>query len=402
MTRHPVRIATIAVACAALTATGAAVGLAETNSTAKELALWAIAPQQTVTKQTDAQDEYNKEHGRPTPTPELLQPTPDPQLTSYEPLGRNALRGTYNCGASDVLAALSKDWIAEFTRMYPKVSINVDPPYAGSLGALALIDGKLDCVFVSRELKPSDDVAFRDKFGYGPTSIPISGGSYRHFGFLDSMGFVVNKDNPINKLSFDQLDRLLSTTHHRGGTPIRTWGDLGLTGEWQDKPIHIYGIKPWNGFEEFVRERVLNYNGERGEWRSAIPVGAEPADPDVSWDTTVFNQATHVDEDRYGIAYTGMAYVDRPVKVLSLSNHDNDPAYAPTYENVASAQYPLSRLVYLNVNKKPGEQLDPVLRELTKFIISKQGQQVVGNQGVFLPLRGFQSDASSKQLATLP
>ncbi|WP_323095311.1 PstS family phosphate ABC transporter substrate-binding protein [Intrasporangium sp. YIM S08009] len=269
MRRHPLRLATIGVACAALTATGAAVGLAETNTTAKELALWAIAPQVTVTKQTDAQDEFNKEHGRPTPTPELLQPTPDAALAAYQPLKQNALRGTYNCGASDVLAALSKDWIAEFTRMYPKVTINVDPPYAGSLGALALIDGKLDCVFVSRELKPSDDASFREKFGYGPTSIPISGGSYRHFGFLDSMGFVVNKDNPINKLSFDQLDRLLSTTHHRGGTPIRTWGDLGLTGEWQDKPIHIYGIKPWNGFEEFVRERVLNYNGERGEWRSA-------------------------------------------------------------------------------------------------------------------------------------
>jgi phosphate transport system substrate-binding protein len=402
MRKHPVRLATIVVACAALTATGAAVGLAETNTTAEDLALWAIAPQTTVTKQTEEQDAYNKEHGRPTPTPELLQPTPDPKLAGYTPLGPNKLHGTYNCAASDVLAALSKDWISQFTRMYPKVSINVDPPYAGSLGALALIDGKLDCVFVSRELKPSDDAAFREKFGYGPTSIPISGGSYRHFGFLDSMGFVVNKANPINKLSFDQLDRLLSTTHHRGGTPIRTWGDLGLTGEWQDKPIHIYGIKPWNGFEEFVRERILNYNGERGEWRSATPVGSEPADPDVTWESTVFPQAKHVEDDKYGIAYTGMAYVDKPVKVLSLSEHDNGPAYAPTYENVASAEYPLSRLVYFNVNKKPGQNMDPVMHELVKFIISKQGQAVVGKQGVFLPLRGFQSSASAEQLASLP
>jgi phosphate transport system substrate-binding protein len=402
MKPRPVRLATILVTCAALTAAGAVSALAEPDLTAKELAVWAIAPQKTVTKQTEEQDAYNKEHGRPTPTPELLQPSADPSLPAYKPIGRNKLRGTYDCGASDVLAALSKDWVTEFTRMYPKVRINVDPPYAGSLGALALIDGKLDCVFVSRELKPSDDVAFRAKFGYGPTSLPISGGSYRHFGFLDSMGFVVNNANPINRMSFDQLDRLLSTTRNRGGAPIRTWGDLGLTGEWKDKPIHIYGIQPWNGFEEFVRERVLNYNGNRGEWRPAVATASEPADPNVSWETTVFNQAKHVSQDPYGIAYTGMAYVDQPVKVLSLSNHDNDPAYAPTYENVASAQYPLSRLVYFNVNKKPGRAMDPVMQELVKFIISKQGQRVVGNQGVFLPLRGFQSADSAQQLRSLP
>ncbi|MGZ0147747.1 PstS family phosphate ABC transporter substrate-binding protein [Kribbella sp. WER1] len=396
MRHRPVRLATILATCAALTAAGAVSALAVPDLNAKELAIWAVAPQQTVTKQTDEQDKYNQEHGRPTPTPELLQPSLDSSLAAYKPLGKNKLSGTYNCAASDVLAALSKDWVTEFTRMYPKVKITIDPPYAGSLGALALIDGKLDCVFVSRELKPSDDVAFRAKFGYGPTSIPISGGSYRHFGFLDSMGFVVNASNPINKLSFDQLDRLLSTTHNRGGTPIRTWGDLGLTGEWKDKPIHIYGIQPWNGFEEFVRERVLDYNGNRGEWRAA------GTDPQVSWDTTVFKQAQRVTTDPYGIAYTGMAYVDQPVKVLSLSNHDNDPAYAPTYENVASAQYPLSRLVYLNLNKAPGRAMDPVLQELIKFVISKQGQRVVGNQGVFLPLRGFQSAASAQQLRSLP
>ncbi|MFD7154181.1 PstS family phosphate ABC transporter substrate-binding protein [Kribbella sp. NPDC059898] len=396
MRQRPVRLATILVTCAALTAAGAISALAVPDLNAKELTIWAVAPQQTVTKQTGEQDKYNQEHGRPAPAPELLQPTLDSSLPVYKPLGRNQLRGSYDCGASDVLAALSKDWVREFTRMYPKVTINLDPPYAGSLGALALIDGKLDCVFVSRELKPSDDVAFRAKFGYGPTSIPISGGSYRHFGFLDSMGFVVNASNPISKLSFDQLDRLLSSTHNRGGTPIRTWGDLGLTGDWKDKPIHIYGIKPWNGFEEFVRERVLDYNGNRGEWRSA------DTDPQVSWDTTVFKQAERVKNDPYGIAYTGVAYVDQPVKVLSLSNHDNDPAYAPTYENVASAQYPLSRLVYLNLNKTPGRSMDPVMQELIKFVISKQGQGVVGKQAVFLPLRGFQSAASAQQLTSLP
>ncbi|MGW1706065.1 hypothetical protein ACWCP8_11050 [Streptomyces sp. NPDC002206] len=119
-----------------------------------------------------------------------------------------------------------------------------------------LIKGKLDCVFVSRELKPADIQGFHDAFGYDPLSIPISGGSYRHFGFLDSVGFMVNKKNPVDKLSLDPLDAVLSTTHNRGGKAATTWGDLRATGDWADKPIHIVGLQPWNGFEEFVRERV--------------------------------------------------------------------------------------------------------------------------------------------------
>ena len=79
--------------------------------------------------------------------------------TEQAPRNVRLRRVRRTCGALEGLGD-------QFTRMYPKVRINVDPPYAGSLGALALIDGKLDCVFASRELKPSDDVAFRNKFGH--------------------------------------------------------------------------------------------------------------------------------------------------------------------------------------------------------------------------------------------
>jgi phosphate transport system substrate-binding protein len=301
-----------------------------------------------------------------------------------------------------VLADLSKRWIAALNRYYPRVHISVDPPYAGSLGALELIKGNLDCVFVSRELKPTDVQGFHDAFGYDPLSVPISGGSYRHFGFLDSVGFAVNKANPIEKLSFDQLDSILSTTRTRGGAPIRTWGDLGLTGEWADKPIHIYGLKPWNGFEEFVRERVLSYNGHRGEWRSAEPTPNAPADPDVHWETTVFKLAGEIANDPLALGYTGMAYVDAPVKLVSLSDHTGDPAYAPTYENVATATYPLSRVTYFNANKKPGQPLRPALAELLRFILSRQGQQVVSDQAIYLPLRAGQVASSRQKLDSAP
>lgn len=363
------------------------------GKTAESLALWAVPPLKPNAPQTEEEKEEGQKHGRTLPEPELLQPKLDPALSNYRSLpNKNALSGNYKCGASDVLVDLAKRWTADFEKRYPRVNFTLEPPYAGSLGTLELIDGKLDCVFVSRELKPSDIEGFRDANGYDPTSIPISGGSYRHYGFLDSMSFITHKDNPLEKLSFDQLDSILSTTRNRGGEAITTWGQLGLTGEWADKPIHIYGIKPWNGFEEFTRQRVLNADGKRGEWRSP------ENDPNVHWDEKVFDVAGNVAKDPYAIGFTGNAYVDSPVKMIALSEHPGDPAYAPTHENVASAKYPLSRLTYFNLNRDPRKPMNPVLKEFLKFVLSKQGQQHVTNQGVFLPLRGFQADASHGKL----
>lgn len=331
--------------------------------------------------QTPRDEELGRTQGRRLPPPEILQPTLDVELRDYRS-SDVALSGNYKAASSDVLPGLVKHWIAEFRAIYPNVNIDLEPPYAGSLGAKELIKGDLDIAFVSRELKPDDISEFKAKFGYNPLSVPISGGSYRHFGFLDAVAFIVNKDNPIGKLSFDQLDGVLSSTHFRDGKAYSTWGDLGLTGHWADKPIHIYGVKPWNGFEEFVRQRVLSTPGHRGEWRD-----------NISFDNVVFPLASHVAQDPYGIAYTGVAYIDSGVKVLPLVK-DGAEAIPPTYENVATAQYPLSRLIYANLNAGSGKPLPHAIAEFLKFIVSKQGQQIVLNEAIYLPLRAWQAKES--------
>lgn len=330
--------------------------------------------------QTDSEKKIGMEQGRPLPAPELLQPTLDPGLPDYAP-SRARFRAHFKAAASDVMAALVRRWVAAFNKYQPGISIEVPPPYAGSLGAKELVKQNLDFVFVSRELKPDDITDFQAKFGYAPLSIPISGGSYRVFGALDAVGFIVNRDNPIDRLSFDQLDALLSTTRYRGGAPVRTWGDLGLTGEWADKPVHVYAIKPWNGFEEFIRQRVLSRPGKRGEWRT-----------DLNFADVVFPIASSVAKDRYAIGYTGLAYLDAPVKVLALQSEAGSPAVPATYEGVASAAYPLSRLTYFNVNKRPGTRLDPPAEEFLRFILSRQGQGIVLAQGTYMPLRKAQVD----------
>ncbi len=347
----------------------------------------ALAARELPTKPSAAQTELWKRQGRDLPAPELLQPEVDAALPPFQPAHDRAFTGHLRGAASDVLADLTKRWAAEFRKFYPGVVIEVPPPYAGSLGAIELVKGDIDFVAVSRELKPSDVSAFRAKFGYDPTSLPISGGTWRHFGFLDAVGFFVHADNPLRELSFAQLDAILSTTRHRGGGAITTWGQLGLTGEWANQPIHVWAVKPWNGFEEFVRQRVLSVGDRRGEWRT-----------DLNFVETVFPISPQVAADRYALGYAGLAYVGDGVKLLPLSPAPGSPAVGPGYEEVARATYPLSRLVFLNVNRAPGQPLNPALEEFARFILSRNGQQVIRDQATFLPLRSEQAAASRARL----
>jgi len=344
---------------------------------------WVTPAAPTNRPQTEAEAAAGRESGRKLPTPEILQPTLDPSLQPYQPHADRKLTGKFKAASSDVLPELAGKWIAAFRKYYPGVDIEVSPPYAGSLGAQELVKGNLDLVFVSRELRPDDITGFRAKFNYDPLSVPICGGTYRHFGFLDAIGFFVHKDNPIEKLSFQQLDGILSATRHRGSAALTKWGDLGLTGEWVDKPIHVYGVQPWNGFEEFVRQRVLSVPGKRGEWREGI-----------QFDKVVFPVAGRGVADRYGIGYAGLAYVDAPVKLLALAPENGGEAYSPSYENVAAATYPLSRLVFLNLNRAPGKPLNPALQEFLRFVLSREGQRIVLDQAIYLPLREGQAARS--------
>lgn len=340
---------------------------------------WLEAPLKTNVPQTEEEKEAGKRQGRTLPRPELLQPTVDAALPAYVP-GKTRLTGSFSGGSSDVLVDLVGRWFERFRQYHPKVELSIRQPFAGSLGTKELIKDAADFVFVSRELKPEDLSEFDARFGYAPTSIPISGGSYRHYGFLDAMGFFVHPDNPIGQLSYEQIDAIFSNTRHRGGAPITTWGQLGLTGEWADKPIHVHAIKPWNGFEEFIRQRILDHGGKRGEWRE-----------DLHYEKLVFPLATQVASDRYALGYSGLAYIDAPVRMLSLVQETGGEAVSPSYENVATARYPLGRLVYFNVNKAPGKPLPPALEEFLRFVLSREGQAVVREQGVFLPLREFQA-----------
>lgn len=375
--------------CAAVLAfAGAAVAAPTGAAPGRPLYDIVLPSPDTAHPQSDAEKKLGMTQGRALPTLELLQPGVDAALPSYVAKPKGSLKGQYKAAASDVLPGLATLWIKAFEARYPGVKIDLVTPYAGSLGAVELAKGNLDFVFVSRELRPDDIKGFAAHFGYPPLSVPVSGGSYRHFGFLDAVGVIVNRDNPIDRIDFAQIDAIASTTRAHGGAAVTTWGQLGLTGEWADKPVHFYGVKPWNGFEEFVRQRALSVGDTRGEWRS-----------DLNFSETVFPVAAAVSKDKYAIGYTGMAYLDAPVKALAVGETAEGPYYPPSYEAVASADYPLSRLIFFNVNKQPGKALPPAVEEFLRFVLSKEGQALVREQALYMPLRARQAETARKLLA---
>lgn len=313
----------------------------------------------------------NLEEPLPHPNPPLPYTAHvDPALPEYRPVKN--LSGSLKGVESNTVTELMKMWAADFKRMYPNVTITTEVGGSGQ-GGPRLTSGVADFAFIAREMMGKEEFPFVDKFGYAPLAVSVAGGSFRVKAFTDAIGFIVNKDNPLDQLTFQQLDGIFSATRNRGvKEPITTWGQLGLTGDWADKPIHLWGVEIPNGYDNFVNQRVL----VNGQWRDGI--GAPH---------TVLPLADIVAADKYAIAYTGLAWDDNPkTKVLKLSATPNGPFHAATFDEVAAQTYPLSRVIYIFVNKAPGKPLNPVLEEFLRFALSRQGQEDVVKDAIFTPL----------------
>ena len=309
----------------------------------------------------------------PAPRPNPLPPYAgkvDPAIPAYKPV--KGLAGELKGVESNTVTGVQRRWIDGFTKIYPDVKISVEIGGSGQ-GGPRLTNGAADFAFIAREMMGREEFPFVDKFGYKPLAISVSGGSLGVKAFTDCIVFIVNKDNPLNEVSFAQLDAIYSLTHNRGiREPITTWGQLGLTGEWADKPIHLWGVEIPNGYDTFVNMHVL----ANGQWRG-----------DIQTQHTVIPLSDKVAADKSAMSYTGLAWDTNPgTKVLKLAVHKGDPALAPTFESVASQQYPLSRTIYIFVNREPGKPLSPVLREFIRYALSREGQQAVVDDGIFTPL----------------
>ena len=163
----------------------------------------------------------------------------------------------------------------------------------------------------------------------------------------------------------------------RGHPEIRTWGDLGLKGDWSARPIHLYGLKPVNGIEQFLKQRVLL----GGEYREGIEFVKGKGF------THAFTVAAEDMANKPGgLTYALLSNVTSNVKVVPIADKDGAAFVAPTVENVYSHAYPLSRFVYIFVNRPPGQPLAPKVKEFLQLVLSREGQDVVAREGVYIPL----------------
>lgn len=284
---------------------------------------------------------------------------PDKGIKSYtKTIG---IRGNASSIGSDTMNNLMALWLESFKKNYPMVNIQIEGK-GSSTAPPALIEGTAQFGPMSRPMKSKEIDDFEEKYGFKPLVIRTS---------LDALAIFVHKDNPIDCLSMEEADAVFSKNRKRGyKSDIKTWGDLGLTGEWKNKPVSIYGRNSASGTYGFFKSELLN----KGDFKDTVK--EQPGSASVVQGITA---------DKFGIGYSGIGYITSGVKPLSLSEKKGGKCTDGSYDNVKQNKYPLSRYLYIAVVKHPNKPLDPLVKEFLKFVLSAEGQEIVVKDG-YLPL----------------
>jgi phosphate transport system substrate-binding protein len=290
--------------------------------------------------------------------------------------------GVIRIWGDEQMETVMKRWQSGFRKQHPSVRFETKLLGTGT-GMAGLYSGVADIAVLGRDATSSEVMAFEWVFKYKPQSVQVATGSLDVPGKTFAIGVLVNKDNPLTKLTLTQLDAIFGTEHRRGARNIRTWGDLGLMGEWKDKPINVYGYDTETNTGSFFKRAVLNGSDK---WNCDLREFADSKQPNGSQLDAGQRISEALAHDRYGIAYGNLRYVDRQVKPVALSLTDEGPFYEATKENLIQRKYPLTRAVSFYVNRAPGQPLDPKVKEFLRYILSQEGQQEVGQDRDFMKL----------------
>ncbi|MBM3547531.1 MAG: phosphate ABC transporter substrate-binding protein [Alphaproteobacteria bacterium] len=281
----------------------------------------------------------------------------DPKLPEYKPV--SGVSGNLKSIGSDSLNNLMTLWAEGFRARYPNVQIEIEGKGSGTAPP-ALIAGTAQFGPMSRPMKGAEMDEFAKKHGYKPFGVRTS---------VDALAVFVHKDNPLQCLTLQQVDAIFSKTR-RGGEAkeIRTWGEAGLTGEWADKPISLYGRNSASGTYGYFKEVGL-FNGDYKD-----SVKEQPGSS-----TVVQGVAT----DKFAIGYSGIGYKTADVRAVPIAAKKGEKCFEAEAKNAYSGDYAISRFLYVYVNKNPNQALDPVRAEFVKYMLSKQGQEGTIKDGYF-------------------
>jgi len=279
----------------------------------------------------------------------------DSALPDYDKV--SGISGSLSSVGSDTLGNLMTLWAEEFKREYPNVSIQIQA--AGSSTAPpALTEGTSNFGPMSRKMKDKEEAAFEAKYGYKATPIRVA---------IDALAVYVNKDNTIEGLTIPQVDAIFSATRKCGyAEDLTNWSQLGS----DLGSIQIYGRNSVSGTYGYFKKHALC----KGDYKDSV--NEQPGSASVVQGVT---------KSLNGIGYSGIGYKTSGVKALALTKKEGTPFIVASVENAANGTYPLSRYLYVYVNKAPNKPLAPIDREFIKMILAKVGQKVVVKDG-YIPL----------------
>lgn len=284
----------------------------------------------------------------------------DPNLPDYKKA--STVSGKMTSVGSDTLANLMTLWAEEFKRQHPGVTIEVQA--AGSSTAPpALTEGTAQLGPMSRLMKDNEKQGFERKFGYEPLAVPVA---------IDALAVFVHKDNPIKSLSIPQVDAIFSSTLSCGNlSEVTTWGQVGLeSADWMEKPFQLYGRNSVSGTYGYFKEHALC----KGDFKKGV--NEQPGSASV---------VQSVSGSINSIGYSGIGYVTAGVRALPLSKENDGTPIEATADNAIAGTYPLSRYLYIYVNKAPNKPLSDIEREFLTMVLSKVGQEIVLKDG-YIPI----------------
>lgn len=286
-------------------------------------------------------------------------------------------------------------WQQGFAKHQPGVRISFYLP-TSAIAFGALYYDQADLVMGHR---PSfyDLLAYQRVKSFDPTEITAVTGSYDVAGWENSTVILVHKDNPLQGITMEQLDGVFGAARDGGwaGTNfrpdwargpeknIRVWKQLGLKGEWADKPINLYGFNlRYNTATDFA-DKVLKASDK---WNENIHAFAHIVQPNGKRYVQADQITDALGRDKYGIAFNRYRGERAGIRRLPVAASNQGPFIEHTLENVQNRSYPLYQEAYFYTSVQPGTAMNPMVKEFLRYVLSQEGQAEVMRDGKYLPL----------------
>ena len=289
-----------------------------------------------------------------------LQERVSPDLLDYQPSG--PLKGALELGPPGGFDTLLSRWGDRMKAHHPDLR-GGSPVEAKMSTPQALTEGVARLGILSRRWTTEEVEEFHLAWGYHPVYFHVAG---------DGLTILVHPDNPLRGLQLDQVDAVFSSTRRRGGKPVRTWGDLGVGGDWSAKPVHLVGQHKESRVRTDFQGRVL----QGGAFMEGLQ--------QLSGDDAVLSA---VSEDPCAIGFVRSSARTDGARTVPISPVEGTPAVEPTSENILALTYPLSWRITIAVRKGPRWPPDPEIAELLKMVLSRDGQTAVAEEGL-IPVTG--------------